>query len=52
METESHRVLREALEWYQGSDQSSFDGRVRAIIITRLEEALLWESKLEKKTGV
>ena len=48
METESHRVIREALEWYRGSDQSTFDGRVRAIIITKLEEALLWHSILVK----
>ena len=49
METESHRVIREALEFYQGANQSSWDGRIRSIIITKLEEALLWQGKLEKR---
>lgn len=48
METESHRVIREALEFFQGADQSTWDGRTRSIIITKLEEAMLWHSKLEK----
>ena len=48
METESHRVIREALDFFQKADQTSWNPRVKAIIITKLEEALLWDMKLEK----
>jgi hypothetical protein len=46
--TESYGRINQALEYYKSCDGSHWDGRVKAIIITKLEEALLWESKLIK----
>lgn len=50
--SESERLLHQTLEYFQGSDQSSWDGRVRSIIITKLEEAMLWHTQLDKPVNV
>lgn len=43
-------VINEALELIKGynTDPNVIDQRVKALVITKLEEALLWATKLTK----